>query len=320
MPLFTSKQLSNEDYHKLPEVGGSTLVKIFNDCPAAWKYGENEPTKALVDGIAAHVCVLEPSLFAERFVRGIDPADYPLALDTNKSMEAWLKDRGIKGYSGKSKSELVAMVRESEPDQQIIEAIEVDFLAANDGKTIVKPKDFDMITAMRGAIYRQPSYREMLTSTDGNYPLEFELSFISPNGTKVRWDCITADGAIEDYKTCMSSHPNEFSKSAARNGYWLKMAFQHDHFVEAFGERPKHVGLLAQSKKHPYIPQNYMLTDEQLRVGRGQYQEALDTYNRCMDSGVWPAYGGGSMPLPTPSYLAYEYGMEEDGEIEYVEQ
>lgn len=318
MPLFTSKQLSNEAYHALPEVGGSTLVKIYNDCPAAWKYGENEPTKALVDGIAAHVCVLEPSLFAERFVRGIDPADYPLALDTNKSMESWLKDRGIKGYSGKSKSELVDMVLAAEPSQQILEAMERDFLAANDGKTIVKPKDFDMITAMRGAIYRQPDYKHMLTSTDGNYPLEFELSFISPNGTKVRWDCITADGAIEDYKTCMSAHPNEFSKSAARNGYWLKMAFQHDHFVEAFGERPKHVGLLAQSKRHPYIPQNYILTDEQLRVGRQQYQEAIDTYNRCMDTGIWPAYGGGSMPLPTPSYLAYEYGMEEELEIEYL--
>lgn len=318
MPLFTSKQLSNEAYHELPEVGGSTLVKIFNDCPAAWKYGENEPTKALVDGIAAHVCVLEPSLFAERFVRGIDPDDYPLALDTNKSMEAWLKDRGIKGYSGKSKAELVAMVREAEPEQQIIEAIEWDFYAANDGKTIVKPKDFDMITAMRGAIYRQPDYKHMLTNIVGNFQLEFELSFVSPNGTKVRWDCITADGAIEDYKTCMSAHPNEFSKSAARNGYWLKMAFQHDHFVEAFGERPKHVGLLAQSKRHPYIPQNYILTDEQLRVGRQQYQEALDTYNRCMDTGAWPAYGGGSMPLPTPSYLAYEYGMEEELEIEYL--
>lgn len=319
MPLFTSKQLSNEAYHALPEVGGSTLVKIFNDCPAAWRYGENEPTKALVDGIAAHVCVLEPSLFVERFVRGIDPADYPDALDTNKSMESWLKDRGIKGYSGKSKSELVDMVLAAEPSQQILEAMERDFLLTNEGKTIVKPKDFDMITAMRGAIYRQPDYRHMLTNTAGNYPLEFELSFISQNGTKVRWDCITADGAIEDYKTCISAHPNEFSKSAARNGYWLKMAFQHDHFVEAFGDRPKHVGLLAQSKKHPYIPQNYILTDEQLRVGRQQYQEALDTYNRCIDTGIWPAYGGGTIALPTPSYLAYEYGMEESEEIEYLE-
>lgn len=318
MPLLTSKQLSNEAYHALPEVGGSTLVKIHNDCPAAWRYGENEPTKPLVDGIAAHVCVLEPSLFAERFVRGIDPADYPDALDSNKSMESWLKRRGIKGYSGKIKDELIAMVLAAEPGQQILEAMERDFLAANEGKTIVKPKDFDMITAMRGAIYRQPDYKHMLTNTDGNYPLEFELSFISHNGTKVRWDCITADGEIEDYKTCTNAHPNEFSKSAARNGYWLKMAFQHDHFVEAFGERPKHVGLLAQSKKHPYIPQNYILTDEQLRVGRQQYQEALDTYNRCMETGIWPAYGGGSMPLPTPSYLAYEYGMEEELEIEYL--
>jgi hypothetical protein len=318
MPLFTSKQLSNEAYHALPEIGGSSLVKIYNDCPAAWKYGENEPSKALVDGIAAHVCVLEPSLFAERFVRGIDPADYPDALVTAKDIEGFLRDLGRKGYSGKSKAEVIAMALETDNQVQILDLIIDAHAKANDGKTIVKPKDFDMITAMRGAIYRQPEYRHMLTNTVGNYPLEFELSFISPNGTKVRWDCITADGAIEDYKTCISSHPNEFSKSAARNGYWLKMAFQHDHFVEAFGERPKHVGLLAQSKKHPYIPQNYILTEEQLRVGRQQYQEALDMYNRCMESGAWPAYGGGSIDLPTPSYLAYEYGMEEAEEIEYL--
>lgn len=320
MPLFTSKQLSNEEYHKLPEVGGSTLVKIFNDCPAAWKYGENEPAKALVDGIAAHVCVLEPSLFAERFVRGIDPADYPLALDTNKSMESWLKERGIKGYSGKSKSELVEMVLAAEPSQQILEAMERDFLAVNDGKTIVKPKDFDMITAMRDSIYRQEDYRELLTSTAGNYPLEFELSFVSRSGLKCRWDCITSDGSIIDYKTCVTARPKKFGMSAADNGYWLKMALQHDLFVEAFGERPKMVGLLAQSKKKPYIPQGYYLTEEQLRVGRGHYQEAFETYNNCINKNKFHAYGGGFIPLETPGFLAYEYGMEEELELEYVEQ
>lgn len=311
MPLYTNEELSNEAYRALPEIGGSDLCIIHNDCPAEYRYGERKPTKALADGIAAHVCILEPDLFKKRYVRGIDPAEHPEALDTNKQMEGWLKERGIKGYSNRSKAELIEMILLAEPNQSILEAVISAHAQANEGKAVLAPKDYDMVAKMRQAIFNQEDYAAMLTS-----PGHFELSYISPSGLKCRWDRVTEAGEIIDYKTCVSSRPDEFSRSAARNGYWLKMALQHDLFVEAYGEKPKMVSLLAQSKKFPHIPQNYELTQEQLRVGRQQYQEAFELYQHCLEYDHWPAYGGGTMLLPTPRSLAYEYGMEDEEEME----
>lgn len=310
MAIITADKLSNPEYQALPQIGGSSLVKIHNDCPAAWRFGDNEPTKALADGIAAHAAILEPELFAAQFVRGIDPADYPDALDTNKSMEAWLKERGIKGCSGKDKSGLMEMIAATGEQVQILAAIIEKHAADNQQKTIVDPKTYDMITQMRAVIFADKTYRAAFTAHGGKFDAPmFELSSIGDE-TKCRWDCITADGEIWDYKTTVSAHPEKFARSAHENGYWLKMALQHDHYVTEFGERPRRVVLLAQSKKAPYIPQAYELTDEQLQVGREQYQAALRLYGRCKAADVWPAYGGGVVELPTPNYLAYKYEFE----------
>ena len=319
MTIITSNKLSNPEYQALPQISGSALVKIHNDCPAAWRFGENEPTKALADGIAAHAAILEPELFAAEFVRGIDPAQYPDALVTNKDMEAWLKERGIKGYSGKDKIGLMAMLDATGEDVAVIAEIIQAHATKNEGKTIVDPKTYDMITQMRAVIFADAEYASAFTAHGRKFDAPiFELSSVGDK-TKCRWDCITADGEIWDYKTTITAHPEKFARSAHENGYWLKMALQHDRYAEEFGERPRRVVLLAQSKKAPYIPQAYELTDEQLQVGREQYQAALRLYERCNGADVWPAYGGGIVELPTPDYLARRYEFENDDiELEFI--
>jgi hypothetical protein len=311
--LIPSNKLSNAEYQSLPQVGGSSLVKIYFDCPAAYKYGDSEPTKALVDGIAAHVCVLEPSVFAAQYVRGIDKADHPTALMTTDHLKDWCKQNNLSGYSKYGKAELIKFIHDYDPDVQIFDDICAKYAAENEGKTIVAAKDFDMISQMRRVIFEVPAYRDAFKDA------EFELSFISETA-KVRWDCVTMDGRIIDYKTCVSSHPLKFSRNAHDNGYWLKMALQHDMFSQAYGEYPREVLLLAQSKKAPYIPQGFKLTEEQLRVGRQQYTESYDTYMWCLERNIWPAYteevngrrvSNPFMDLPTPGYLAYQYDMEE---------
>lgn len=332
MTVYLSSQLTNEEYHALPQVGGSILADIYFNCPAQYKFKKKKETKALADGIMAHVCVLEPSLFNERYVCGIDPEKYPDALDTNKQMEAWLKERGIKGYSSRTKAELIEMILLAEHNTPILQNIIDEHAVKNEGKKIVAPKDFEMIHAMRQVIFNEPYYREKLTHTGKIGPLDgplFELSSVTDDGLKCRWDCVTADGEIWDYKTCVSAHPDAFMWDAPKRGYWLKMALQHDQFVKEFGERPKDVVLLAQSKTEPYLPQAYRLTDAQLDVGRSQYMAAFNLYHRCKRDDVWPSFGEYDddgrfrqfdpvIDLPTPGSLAYRYGMDESGEPEYV--
>lgn len=312
--VYRPSEMTNEQYRSLPEVSASTLVAIWKDCPAAWRYGDPPSSPALADGIAVHAAILEPILFEETFVCDINPEDHPDALVTAKDMQSWLKDRGIKGASGKTKEELSQMILAAEPDTKILDIMVNDHKEKHEGKTIVKPATWQMISAMREVLFNDAEYRAALTGAS------VEITLQNPaEGVKCRVDCITSRGEIWDYKTTVSAHPDEFARQAHNNGYWLKMAYQVDQFEKAFGYAPNAV-LLAQSKKAPYIPQAYLLTDEQLDVGREQYQQAQRIYKRCQETGRWPAYGGGVQDLPTPQWLARQYGfdVEDDIEIKYV--
>lgn len=305
MQIFNSKDLSNEQYRELPQVSASTLVRLWQDCPAQWRYGEPKASPALAEGIAAHVAILEPADWGARYYRDMSPADYPDSLVTIADINAWLKGRGIKGYSGKVKTELVQMVLAADPDAQIYDVMVEELAAKNEGKEALKPDVYDMIEQMRNVIRADADYNAALTGA------QFEVSLVDKI-TKCRIDCITAGGEIWDYKTTTTAHPDAFAKQAHDNGYWLKMAYQHDLYELAYGKPPGRVVLLAQSKKKPYIPQAYALTPEQLEIGRDQYTAALRLYERCNQSNCWPAYGGGVQELPTPAWLARSYGLESD--------
>jgi hypothetical protein len=97
------------------------------------------------------------------------------------------------------------------------------------------------------------------------------------------------------------------------------MAFQHD-VLEAVANKSPRMGLLAQGKSAPYIPQLYWFTAEQLEVGREQYLFALAQYHNCKTRDVWPAYFDGAVDLPTPDYIARRYGFDsEEIEISFEE-
>jgi len=303
MKIYESTKLSNEEYHALEGVSGSTLAAIHKDCPAAWRFGERKETKALLEGTASHAAILEPDLFAKTYARGVNPEDHPAALVTSKDIQAWLKSVGVKGYTGKTKAELIGMVLVTGETPEILDMITEEHASAHEGKIILKHDVFDRLETMRDVIFKDEVYAAALGAG-----ASFELSFIG-DGVKARWDCVTESGEIWDYKTAVSAQPEEFAKKAHDLGYWLKMAFQADVYEKAFGEKPRRVVLLAQSKTAPFIPQAYELTDEQLEIGREQYEAAFRLLARCKESAVWPAYGGGVQLLDTPAWLANRYNF-----------
>ena len=68
--------------------------------------------------------------------------------------------------------------------------------------------------------------------------------------------------------------------------------------------------MLAQGKSSPFITQLYWMTEQQLQIGREQYQFALKQHQFCVETGNWPAYFDGATELVTPPYLAKRYGFE----------
>lgn len=303
--LYTSAELSNERYHsdEFPQASGSQLFAIHERCPKAWKFGEKKESTAMAFGTMSHVMVLENSEFAKRYSRGLDIDDYPDALKTNSAMESWLKDRGVK-CSGKSKAQLIDLIKSTGENVIIWDEIVKLHAELNSGQIIVPPKDFDTAHKMRTALFEHDLENEMYFFGG----TENEVSLIGDQ-FKCRIDSISKGNVIVDYKTTRSVSPEFFGSEALKRGYWLKMALQADLFESYFNSVPT-VILYAQEKTAPYLCKPYRMTDEQLDVGRAQYQAAYNLLKECEASGKWVDYGGLD-DLPTPAWAEREYGFSD---------
>lgn len=308
---FTADELSNEDYHAHEFISGTGLVKIYFGCPAEFRFAEQKESPALHFGIASHAALLEPEKFEAEFVRDLCKDDYPDALTSEAATKSWLKERGVKGYSTKTFDQLMEMVEMTGESPQVWKDMTLKFQAENLDKTIVPAKDFDKIMQMRAQVFADPDNVGLLKGAQVETSIICEVEINGTwHGVKIRPDIITKNFEVPDYKTCQDMTPEKFGRDAHDRGYWLKQAFIHDVLQAAYNQDPK-MGLLAQGKLSPFIPQLYWMTDHQIDIGREQYQFALEYYSRCLADNCWPAYFDGPADLPTPEYLARTYGIEE---------
>ena len=310
--VFENGELSNDDYHSekfADHASGSGLHLLFSECPAAYKYGEQEETAALHFGTASHAAMLEPEMFDKLFVKAISKDDY--AISSDAQIKAFLKKVGRTGYTTKSYSDLVIMAFESDEDVRIfsVESAIQECECKSNGQTLVKANDYDMILQMRETLFADPANVELFKGAT------FELSVICEielggvwHKVKIRPDIVTANCTVPDYKTTANMNPEAFARQAHDAGYWFKQAFVCDILSAACSDNFK-AGLLAQGKKSPHIHQLYWLSHDQLQVGREQYQQALRMFTECSNTDVWPAYFNGATELPTTSYTARMYNF-----------
>ena len=318
MKVYFNNELTNEQYHADTEhINGSGLWNIYDRCPAAWRYKdeEDEQSKVLVFGTGSHTALLEPERFEAQYARMPVVDDFPKDKDgkptvlvTTADMNSWAKERGIKGLSGKSKAEVIKIIRATgEPVKIYDEERLIAEINAN-GRILLEGNDYDAIQQMRAVIHANSYYSSLLA---GAYAEVSILGELNGEKAKVRFDCLTKGGDIIDYKTAVSAKPDEFFRHAARLGYFMKMAMQHDMFVAAYGHAPRSVNLLVQEKKAPFIPALIRLTEEQLRIGRIQLNGAMEIYNACKKANSWPGYSMGNpvIEMETPEWFKKQFNL-----------
>lgn len=316
--IFSSEELSNEAYHAETEhVSGSQLHKLFSTSPASFRYGVDEDaepqdkSRPLNFGSCAHTNLLEPEKFHAEYIRGTMKDDNldGIFLTTQAACGKFLTERGIRGHSGKKYPDLIQMVRSATKPGEVVRVLaEIEDQEAADakatGRTIIRGDDFESCLKMREVLYQNGDVRHIIGT---GQPEVSCFAVIDGVPVKVRWDYVY-DWSIMDYKTTISAHPEQFARQCFNAGYYLKMALQHDVFELAYGRKPSAVRLLAQEKKHPFIPVMYRMTEEQLTIGRLQYKSALQQYRACKERDIWPAYGGGAeMELQTPAFVKNQY-------------
>lgn len=312
MKVYFNNELSNESYHADTEhINGSGLWNIYDRCPAAWRYKdeEDEQSKALVFGTGSHTALLEPERFEAEYARMPTKEDFGAELlVTVSDMNSWAKERGIKGLSGKTKAEVIKIIRSTGEPVRIYDEERLFAELNAKGRILLEGDDYDAIMQMRAVIHANSYYSSLLS---GAYSEVSILGELLGEPSKVRFDCLTRGGDIIDYKTAVSAKPDEFFSHAARLGYFMKMAMQNDMFVEAYGHAPRSVNLLVQEKKSPFIPALIRLTDEQLRIGRIQLRSAMEIYKACKKANSWPGYSMGNpvIEMETPEWFKKQFNM-----------
>lgn len=318
MKVYFNNELTNEQYHADTEhINGSGLWNMYDRCPAAWRYKdeEDEQSKALVFGTGSHTALLEPERFDAEYARMPVVDDFPKDKDgkptvlvTTADMNSWAKERGIKGLSGKSKSEVIKIIQATGEPVKIYDVIREEAEKAAAGKKMLEGSDYDSIQQMRAVIHADPYFKSVFT---GGYSEVSILGELMGEPSKVRYDYLSTGADVWDYKTAISSKPEEFFRHAARLGYFMKMAMQHDMFVEAYGHPPRSVNLLVQEKSAPYIHTGIRLSDEQLQIGRIQLRNAMKIYKACKKSNSWPGYSMGNpvIEMETPEWFKKQFNL-----------
>ncbi|UVX31725.1 exonuclease VIII [Klebsiella phage VLCpiS13d] len=312
MKVYLNNELSNDQYHAdTGHINGSGLWNIYDRCPAAWRYKdeEDEQSKALVFGTGSHTALLEPERFEAEYARMPTKEDFgEELLVTASDMNSWAKARGIKGLSGKTKAEVIKIIRSTGEPVRIYDEERLFAELNAKGRILLEGDDYDAIMQMRAVIHANSYYSSLLS---GAYSEVSILGQLLGEPSKVRFDCLTRGGDIIDYKTAVSAKPDEFFRHAARLGYFMKMAMQHDMFVEAYGHAPRSVNLLVQEKKSPFIPALIRLTDEQLRIGRIQLRSAMEIYKACKKANSWPGYSMGNpvIEMETPEWFKKQFNL-----------
>ncbi len=160
----------------------------------ATKDEEDEQSKALVFGTGSHTSLLEPERFDAEYARMPVIEDFPKDKDGNRTilvtvsdMNSWAKERGIKGLSGKSKSEIIKIIQATGEPVKIYDVIREEAEKAAAGKQMLEGGDYDAIQQMRAVIHANSYYSSLLAGAYTEVSILGEL-----NGEKAKGSLLTA--------------------------------------------------------------------------------------------------------------------------------
>jgi len=250
------------DYHKNAALSHSKL-ETFRRRPALFykKYIEKslaptEPSSAFRIGSAAHVAILEPDQYYERYARRPD------------------------GIDRRTKEGKAAFA---------------EFEAANLGKIIIDGDEDDQVGCMERAVRDHRLASELLDDgvaeatwrTAGSMPLQCRTDWYNPAGCELS----QRRPYVADLKTVESLDEDAFSnfeKAVFRFGYHRQAGFYLPLISEITTAPVFDFFFIVVEKVEPFGCAVYRLSDEAVSIGQDESIADLRGIKACVDSGVWP--------------------------------
>lgn len=235
--------MSNEDYHKRPELSSSQIKTLLKN---PYEYAHNikkEQTEAMKIGSALHCLVLEPHKFGYEFA--VEPE--------------------VDGRTAAGK------------------AARADFALSAQGKTILTAKmgatargAASAVLKSRAASLLQGGMAEVsvfgfVTNSEGKkYP------------ARCRVDYSPIEQLIADLKQSADASPDGFTRAAATYEYYIQAAWYMD-VCQSVGLDVRRFVFVAVEPVDPHMVGVYDLDPAWLEFGRSEYRRALDIYDRIDD-------------------------------------
>lgn len=182
-----------------------------------------------------------------------------------------------------------------------------EFKAANEGKTILKPKEYRQVLDMAFSINQSPLAKQIFKEGEAEHSYFSEIDGVQ---CRARPDFVTKD-IVFDLKTTMSPLRDDFKRSIGRFRYHVQAAFYLDVINAAMGTDIQDFCFLAVEKELPYTFGIYMLDQESIDLGRKHYKEDLEKYKRYLENrSVSPCLTGKQIEvIGLPNWHFYEDGQ-----------
>lgn len=164
------------------------------------------------------------------------------------------------------------------------------FAASNVGKTILKQDELDTISACVTALRENPLAKRLLWDEPGlnEHELHWQENGVPCKGKLDRW--LPEKKIVVDLKTASDASEAAFNQWKAKSmGYYLQAAHYQSGLRDADGVVPAFLFVVVETEA-PYGVAIYELSQEKIDEAHEQRKELLETYKRCMETGVWSGY------------------------------
>lgn len=185
--------------------------------------------------------------------------------------------------------------------------------ARANGEIPLKRAEFDTVNAMAEAVLAHPEARALLEQ-----PGAAEVSLFADDpetgvAMRCRFDYLpdfTAPNPVcVDLKTtAKNASPEGFARTTADHRYDIQQEFYLPIYMHVTGDFTARMKFIVVEKEPPHLVGVYELAPEFAEMGRKKVRDALDTYARCVETGVWPGYDTNPYPLQPPTWLMFQEG------------
>jgi exodeoxyribonuclease VIII len=179
-------------------------------------------------------------------------------------------------------------------------AIYEAFLAEHGGKQIISADDLAQIEGMAGAIDAHPLAGALFRGRSAEVSMFGHLNGIPVKG---RADYLhEADGVIIDLKTTLDASPAEAQRYAVKYGLHIQQFVYAEIYRSITGRAPADFVFVLVEKNPPFGVAVVRLTTEAVKAAKAEVNRALDIWQQCEKSGVWPGYGDNVITVDLPAW------------------